>query len=103
MHPAARVAHRLAVHRGHSTTAGTSPGRRIPFPHEIRAANDTSNASRSDVTLALYELRVLTRDTELLRLPDAAVAAAYAANCAARQTTPSSRRPLPSEPRVFTP
>jgi hypothetical protein len=41
-------------------------------------ANDLSDASRSDVTLALYELRVLTRDASLLRLADAAVDAAYA-------------------------
>ncbi len=74
---AARFAHRLSVHRGHLYDRWELARQQNPDPTKVRSANDLSNSSRSDVTLALYELRVLTRDTALLRLADAAVAATY--------------------------
>ncbi|GGN46290.1 hypothetical protein [Streptomyces fuscichromogenes] len=75
---AARFAHRLSVHRGHLYDRWEIAQKQNPDPAEVRAANDTSNASRSDITLALYELRVLTRNPGLLNLAEAAVAATYA-------------------------
>ncbi|MEU9413567.1 hypothetical protein AB0E08_48855 [Streptomyces sp. NPDC048281] len=75
---AARFAHRLSVHRGHLYDRWEIAQQQSPDPAEVRAANDKSNASRSDITLALYELRVLTRNADLLRLAEAAVAATYA-------------------------
>jgi hypothetical protein len=75
---AARFAHRLSVHRGHLYDRWELAQQENPDPAEMRSANDTSNNSRSDVTLALYELRVLTREKDLLRLADAAVSATYA-------------------------
>ncbi|WP_128380331.1 hypothetical protein [Streptomyces cavernae] len=75
---AARFAFQLSVHRGHLYKRWEIARREDSDPRETEAANDTSNASRDDVTLRLYELRVLTRSTELLRLADAAVDATYA-------------------------
>ncbi|MCQ8833777.1 hypothetical protein [Streptomyces malaysiensis] len=75
---AARFASQLSVHRGHLYKRWEIARRENSDPRETEAANDTSNTSRDDVTLRLYELRVLTRSAELLRLADAAVDATYA-------------------------
>ncbi|MFR0367617.1 hypothetical protein [Streptomyces sp. MCC20] len=75
---AARFAHRLSAHRGNLYDRWDLARQANPDPAKMLAANDLSDASRSEVTLALYELRVLTRNAELLRLADAAAAAAYA-------------------------
>ena len=75
---AAQFAHRLSVHRGHLYRRWEIAQQENPDPQEQWVANDKSDNSRSDITLALYELRVLTRRKHLLQLADAAVAAAYA-------------------------
>ncbi|MFG2681235.1 hypothetical protein [Streptomyces sp. NPDC048392] len=75
---AARFAHRLAVHRGNLYARWELARQENPSPAEMWSANCVSDSSRSDVTLALYELRVLTRDTALLRLAEEAIAATYA-------------------------
>ncbi|MGW2952788.1 hypothetical protein [Streptomyces eurythermus] len=73
-----RLAYALSVHRGHlydrwdlahnatATQAETTQGRR------------TSKASRSEVTRALYQLRTLTQNPDLLAAADTAVTATYA-------------------------
>ncbi|GHE34182.1 hypothetical protein [Streptomyces capitiformicae] len=75
---AARFASQLSVHRGHLYKRWEIARRENSDPRETEAANSTSNTSRDDVTLRLYELRVLTRNAELLRLAGAAGDATYA-------------------------
>ncbi|WP_331732407.1 hypothetical protein [Streptomyces sp. NBC_00989] len=75
---AAQFAHRLSVHRGQLYRRWEIARQENPDPQEQRAAGDMSDTTRGDITLALYELRVLTRNTRLLRLAEEAVDATYA-------------------------
>lgn len=75
---AAQFAHQLSVHRGDLYDRWELARQENPDPQEQQAANRTSNNSRREVNLALYTLRVLTRNAGLLRLADEAVTATYA-------------------------
>ncbi|MFJ1560721.1 hypothetical protein [Streptomyces mirabilis] len=66
------------MHRGHLYDRWKIAHQENPDPQEQRAGNDKSDTSRGDITLALYELRVRTRHTYLLRLAEEAVDATYA-------------------------
>ncbi|MFH8753344.1 hypothetical protein ACH4GK_37555 [Streptomyces rimosus] len=73
-----RLAYALSTHRGHLYTRWDLAHSPTATPEQAAQAQETSHASRGEITCALYQLRALTQDSVLLAAADAAVAVTYA-------------------------